>query len=77
MYLIKINTTIIIFPGLYDMTMLRFSPAQRVGEHLFQRGDGTLSYFFSQEVLRDLFTQEGFVEVSCMFSFHVDIFEIH
>jgi hypothetical protein len=51
------------FAGLYDMTMLRFSPNQRVGEYLYQRGDGTLSYFFSLEVLRDLFTREGFIEV--------------
>lgn len=53
--------------GLYDMTMQRFSPAQRVGERLYQRGDGTLSYFFTPEVLRDLFTKEGFLEEEISF----------
>eukprot|EP00249_Psilotum_nudum_P011386 c23142_g1_i1 orf=30-1268(+) len=48
--------------GLYDMTMLRFPVAQRIGKFLFQRNDGTLSYYFSPEVLRDMFTNEGFLE---------------
>lgn len=48
--------------GLYDMTMQRFSPTQRVGERLYQRGDGTLTYFFTPEVLKKLFTEAGFVE---------------
>lgn len=48
--------------GLYDMTMLRFAPSQQVSERLYQRGDGTLSYFFSLEVVRKLFISTGFVE---------------
>eukprot|EP00250_Pteridium_aquilinum_P005962 c15970_g1_i3 orf=661-1104(+) len=48
--------------GLYDMTMQRFSPAQKVGERLYHRGDGTLSYFFTPDVLRGLFTDAGFIE---------------
>lgn len=48
--------------GLYDMTMLRFAPRQHISSCLYQREDGTLSYFFSLEVVRSLFTQAGFVE---------------
>jgi methyltransferase-like protein 6 len=48
--------------GLYDMTMLRFAPRQRISRCLYQREDGTLSYFFSLEVVRALFTEAGFVE---------------
>lgn len=48
--------------GLYDMTMLRFAPRQRISSCLYQREDGTLSYFFSLDVVRTLFTQAGFVE---------------
>ncbi|XP_060184010.1 uncharacterized protein LOC132613797 [Lycium barbarum] len=32
--------------GLYDMTMLRFEPEQRVGYREYMRSDGTRSYFF-------------------------------
>lgn len=48
--------------GLYDMTMQRFPAAQKVGERLYRRGDGTLSYFFTPEVLRDLFSKAGLIE---------------
>jgi SAM-dependent methyltransferase len=48
--------------GPYDMTMLRFAPRQRISSCLYQREDGTLSYFFSLEAVRTLFTQAGFVE---------------
>ena len=48
--------------GLYDMTMLRFAPRQRMSRCLYEREDGTLSYFFSLEVVRTLFTKAGFVE---------------
>ncbi|KAI5083842.1 hypothetical protein GOP47_0000011 [Adiantum capillus-veneris] len=48
--------------GLYDMTMQRFSATQRVGEQLYQRGDGTLTFFFTPESLSNLFVQAGFVE---------------
>lgn len=48
--------------GLYDMTMRRFQTTQQLGDRLYKRGDGTLSYFFTPEVVRELFTKEGFVE---------------
>nr|GMD50748.1 methyltransferase-like protein 6 [Ipomoea batatas] len=49
--------------GLYDMTMLRFEPEQRVGFREYMRCDGTRSYFFCLESVRDLFCSAGFVEV--------------
>ncbi|KAK4757027.1 hypothetical protein SAY87_007154 [Trapa incisa] len=49
--------------GLFDMTMLRFEPGKRVGFLEYMRSDGTRSYFFSLETVRDLFIQAGFIEV--------------
>lgn len=49
--------------GLYDMTMLRFQPEKRVGFREYVRNDGTRSYFFSLDVLRDLFVGSGFIEL--------------
>ncbi|BBN18899.1 hypothetical protein MPTK1_8g06430 [Marchantia polymorpha subsp. ruderalis] len=48
--------------GLYDMTMLRFPSAQKLADRLYFRKDGTLSYFFSLEVVRELLTSVGLVE---------------
>ncbi|XP_062084430.1 uncharacterized protein LOC133790704 isoform X3 [Humulus lupulus] len=49
--------------GLYDMTMLRFEKSQRVGFREYNRSDGTRSYFFSLDIVRDLFVGAGFTEV--------------
>ncbi|KAL5770583.1 hypothetical protein ACOSP7_014737 [Xanthoceras sorbifolium] len=49
--------------GLYDMTMLRFNPEQRVGFREYMRLDGTRSYFFSIDTVRNLFLDAGFIEV--------------
>ncbi|KAF5739551.1 methyltransferase-like protein 6 [Tripterygium wilfordii] len=49
--------------GLYDMTMLRFEPHKRVGFREYMRSDGTRSYFFCLETVRDLFLHAGFIEV--------------
>lgn len=49
--------------GLYDMTMLRFSPRHQISSCLYRRDDGTLSYFFSLEFVRSLLLQVGFVEI--------------
>eukprot|EP00252_Welwitschia_mirabilis_P016293 TRINITY_DN35955_c0_g1_i1.p1 TRINITY_DN35955_c0_g1~~TRINITY_DN35955_c0_g1_i1.p1 ORF type:complete len:144 (+),score=20.80 TRINITY_DN35955_c0_g1_i1:31-432(+) len=53
--------------GLYDMTMLRFPASQKVGECQYIRKDGTYSYYFTPNSLRDLFTRAGFVEVESRF----------
>lgn len=45
------------------MTMLRFKPEQRVGFREYMRSDGTRSYFFCLENLRDLVLAAGFIEV--------------
>ncbi|EFJ36965.1 hypothetical protein SELMODRAFT_75970, partial [Selaginella moellendorffii] len=49
--------------GLYDMTMLRFPADQKVAANCYRRLDGTLSYFFSCEAVRDLVTGAGLLEV--------------
>ncbi|KAI4301988.1 hypothetical protein L6164_035213 [Bauhinia variegata] len=49
--------------GLYDMTMLRFEPDKRVGFREYMRLDGTRSYFFCLDTVRDLFLGAGFTEL--------------
>ncbi|KAH7865350.1 hypothetical protein Vadar_005474 [Vaccinium darrowii] len=49
--------------GLYDMTMLRFEPDKKVGFREYIRSDGTRSYFFSLDTVRDLFVHAGFSEL--------------
>ncbi|XP_015694482.1 tRNA N(3)-methylcytidine methyltransferase METTL6 isoform X2 [Oryza brachyantha] len=49
--------------GLYDMTMLRFLPHQRVGFREYMRSDGTFSYYFTLDVVRELFRASGLLEL--------------
>ncbi|KAH6761947.1 Methyltransferase family protein [Perilla frutescens var. hirtella] len=49
--------------GVYDMTMLRFDPEQRIGYREYQRSDGTRSYFFCLDTVRSLTSAAGFIEV--------------
>ncbi|KAE9619062.1 putative tRNA(Thr) (cytosine(32)-N(3))-methyltransferase [Lupinus albus] len=49
--------------GLYDMTMLRFEPQKRVGFREYMRSDGTRSYFFCLDTVRNLFVGAGFTEL--------------
>jgi methyltransferase-like protein 6 len=49
--------------GLYDMTMLRFLAHQRVGFREYMRSDGTLSYFFTLDTVRELFHAAGLIEL--------------
>lgn len=45
------------------MTMLRFEPVQRVGFREYVRSDGTRSYFFCLDTVRNLFMGAGFTEL--------------
>ncbi|KAL4657423.1 methyltransferase-like protein 6 isoform X2 [Arapaima gigas] len=47
--------------GLYDHAMLRFKLGSKLGENFYVRQDGTRSFFFSKELLADLFTGAGFI----------------
>ncbi|WOH11679.1 hypothetical protein DCAR_0831169 [Daucus carota subsp. sativus] len=49
--------------GLYDMTMLRFEPDQKVGNREYKRTEGTRAYFFSLDCVKNLFKGVGFVEL--------------
>mmetsp|Transcript_37164 Transcript_37164/g.80907 ORF Transcript_37164/g.80907 Transcript_37164/m.80907 type:complete len:311 (-) Transcript_37164:367-1299(-) len=53
--------------GLYDLTMLRFPPSQRRAERLYERQDGTLSYFFTKEAVEELCAAAGLVLVECSY----------
>lgn len=53
--------------GVYDMTMLRFVPEQRVGYREYLRSDGTRSYFFCLDTIRSLTSVAGFIEVNTLF----------
>ncbi|PQP93289.1 methyltransferase-like protein 6 [Prunus yedoensis var. nudiflora] len=49
--------------GLYDMSMLRFEMDKRVGFREYMRSDGTRSYFFCLDTVRNLFVGAGFTEL--------------
>ncbi|XP_061352277.1 uncharacterized protein LOC133297197 isoform X2 [Gastrolobium bilobum] len=49
--------------GLYDMTMLRFESDKKVGFREYMRSDGTRSYFFCLDTVRNLFLCAGFTEL--------------
>uniref|UniRef100_A0A0E9X9I7 tRNA N(3)-cytidine methyltransferase n=1 Tax=Anguilla anguilla TaxID=7936 RepID=A0A0E9X9I7_ANGAN len=46
--------------GLYDHAMLRFKSGNKLGENFYVRQDGTRSFFFSRDLLAELFTGVGF-----------------
>lgn len=47
----------------YDMTQLRFKGRSYLGENYYLRVDGTTSYFFSQDLVDNLFTAAGLKKV--------------
>ncbi|KAJ1810176.1 hypothetical protein LPJ77_001096 [Coemansia sp. RSA 2523] len=62
------NITEILKPGgrvlfrdyaMYDLAQLRFKPGHKLEDNLYVRQDGTLSYYFTVERLRELFVQHG------------------
>lgn len=48
-----------------DAALKRFSNDRRLDEYLCVRQDGTLAYYFGQEELCGLFTQESFTVAEC------------
>ncbi|KAL7228328.1 hypothetical protein ACSBR2_007111 [Camellia fascicularis] len=47
----------------FDMMMLRFEQDIKVGFREYMRSDGSRSYFFCLDTVRDLFVDAGFTEV--------------
>lgn len=50
-----------------DMTQIRFKPGHKISDNFYMRQDGTRSYFFTCEKMRELFLKEGFQEISCCY----------
>jgi SAM-dependent methyltransferase len=50
--------------GLYDMTQMRFKAkkGRKIAENFYMRADGTRTYFFSIERVKELFAECGFVD---------------
>lgn len=46
--------------GLHDMAQVRFKPGHKIDENFYMRQDGTRSYYFSTELVENLFRQVGF-----------------
>ncbi|KDR23519.1 methyltransferase-like protein 6 [Zootermopsis nevadensis] len=50
--------------GLYDMAQLRFKAGHKISDNFYMRQDGTRSYYFSSELLGNLFVEAGFEIIS-------------
>lgn len=49
--------------GVNDMTQIRFKPGHKIFDNFYMRQDGTRSYFFQLDELKELFLSNGFEEI--------------
>jgi len=45
--------------GVYDMAMIRFKPGSKIADKFYTRQDGTRSYFFNENEVKDLGQESG------------------
>lgn len=50
--------------GLYDHAQLRFAPGHKLMDNFYVRQDGTRAYYFSTELLGEMFKEAGFEEAA-------------
>lgn len=55
------------------MSMLRFEMDKRVGFREYMRSDGTRSYFFCLDTVRNLFVGAGFTEVLILLLYSITL----
>ncbi|KAJ3362352.1 Methyltransferase-like protein 6 [Allomyces javanicus] len=53
--------------GRYDQAQLRFKPGHRLEDGLYVRQDGTMAFYFTVEMLSELFQRNGFDVEVCQY----------